>query len=73
VNGADALLVLTEWPQYRRPDFNRLRNLLARPLVFDGRNLFDAQRMAEQGFEYWSVGRRQAMPSPAVAATDGGL
>jgi UDPglucose 6-dehydrogenase len=73
VNGADALLVLTEWPQYRRPDFNRLRNLLARPLVFDGRNLFDAQRMAEQGFEYWSVGRRQAVPSPAVAATDGGL
>jgi UDPglucose 6-dehydrogenase len=73
VNGADALLVLTEWPQYRRPDFNRLRNLLARPLVFDGRNLFDAQRMAEQGFEYWSVGRRQAVPSPAVAATDGGV
>jgi UDPglucose 6-dehydrogenase len=63
VHGADALLVVTEWPQYRRPDFQRLRNLLASPVVFDGRNLFDPAKMRDLGFEYWSVGRRR---DPAV-------
>jgi UDPglucose 6-dehydrogenase len=56
-HGADALLVVTEWPPYRRPDLQRLRSLLAAPVVFDGRNIFDPQRMGELGFEYWSVGR----------------
>jgi UDPglucose 6-dehydrogenase len=68
VNGADALLVVTEWTQYRRPDFPRLKNLLASPVVLDGRNLFDPQRMAEHGFEYWSVGRRRVGPAPAQTA-----
>lgn len=56
---ADALLIITEWPPYRRPDFARVRSLLASPVVFDGRNLFDPDRMEQQGFEYWSVGRRR--------------
>lgn len=54
---ADALLIVTEWGPYRRPDFPRLRGLLASPVVFDGRNLFDPKKMGELGFEYWSVGR----------------
>ncbi len=54
---ADALLIVTEWGPYRRPDFQRLLGLLAAPIVFDGRNLFDPKKMAELGFEYWSVGR----------------
>jgi UDPglucose 6-dehydrogenase len=57
VHGADALLVVTEWPPYRRPDFQRLRTMLSEPVVFDGRNVFDPVKMAALGFEYWSVGR----------------
>jgi UDPglucose 6-dehydrogenase len=71
VHGADALLVVTEWPPYRRPDFVRLRNLMKEPVVFDGRNVFDPDKMAELGFEYWSVGRPRtlapARTSPAEA------
>jgi len=55
--GADALLVVTEWNEFRRPDFERLRGLLRRPLVFDGRNLFDPERMRELGFEHHALGR----------------
>jgi UDPglucose 6-dehydrogenase len=67
---ADALLVITEWGPYRRPDFERVRGLLASPVVFDGRNLFDPRKMAELGFEYWSVGRASNLgaPSPVVEA-----
>lgn len=54
---ADALAVLTEWHEFRRPDFDRVRDLLKSPLVFDGRNLFKPHRMKEMGFEYYSVGR----------------
>ncbi|HET7233300.1 MAG TPA: UDP-glucose/GDP-mannose dehydrogenase family protein [Longimicrobium sp.] len=57
LEGADALLVLTEWAPYRVPDFDRIRSLLARPVVFDGRNLWDPARMAALGFEYVSIGR----------------
>ncbi|HEX6037526.1 UDP-glucose/GDP-mannose dehydrogenase family protein [Longimicrobium sp.] len=66
LDGADALLVLTEWHAYRTPDFERIRTGLREPLVFDGRNLWDPARMAETGFEYVSIGRTPA--APAVAA-----
>jgi UDPglucose 6-dehydrogenase len=59
VHHADALLVVTEWPPYRRPDFPRLKSLLRTPVIFDGRNLFSADKMVEHGFDYWSVGRRR--------------
>lgn len=54
---ADALLILTEWQPYRRPDFERMKGLLKEPVVFDGRNLFRPERMRDMGFEYSSVGR----------------
>ncbi|MGH7545114.1 MAG: UDP-glucose dehydrogenase family protein [Gemmatimonadota bacterium] len=57
LEGADALVVVTEWNQYRRPDFERVRGLLRRPLVFDGRNLYAPERMAALGFTYYSIGR----------------
>ena len=57
LRGADALAVLTEWHEFRRPDFERVKSLLDKPLVFDGRNLFKPHRMKEIGFEYHSVGR----------------
>ncbi|MCK4772868.1 MAG: UDP-glucose/GDP-mannose dehydrogenase family protein, partial [Candidatus Latescibacteria bacterium] len=56
--GADALLILTEWLQYRRPDFGRIKNILKRPLVVDGRNLFTPKKMKELGFTYLSIGRQ---------------
>ncbi|MEO8029342.1 MAG: UDP-glucose/GDP-mannose dehydrogenase family protein [Gemmatimonadota bacterium] len=60
LQGAEALVIVTEWLVYRNPDFARMKSLLARPLVLDGRNLFDPARMAAQGFEYHGIGRRVA-------------
>ncbi|HVX88885.1 MAG TPA: UDP-glucose/GDP-mannose dehydrogenase family protein [Gemmatimonadales bacterium] len=60
VEGADALCVVTEWLVYRNPDFERLRGALKRPLIIDGRNLWDPARMAQLGFEYHGIGRRKA-------------
>lgn len=60
LEGASALVVVTEWLVYRNPDFDRLRKLLRRPLVIDGRNLYDPARMAGLGFEYHGIGRRGA-------------
>jgi UDPglucose 6-dehydrogenase len=54
---ADALVVVTEWLQYRTPDFQRIRGLMRRPLVIDGRNLWDPGRMRRAGFEYHGIGR----------------
>ena len=67
LEGADALLVLTEWQPYRRPDFERIRLALREPVVFDGRNLWEPERMAELGFHYHSVGRRPVAPAAAPA------
>jgi UDPglucose 6-dehydrogenase len=55
--GADALLIATEWQEFRSPDYERLRSLPARPLILDGRNLYDPALMQRQGFEYVAVGR----------------
>jgi UDPglucose 6-dehydrogenase len=57
LDGADALIILTEWKQYRRPDFDRIRSLLARPIIMDGRNLFSPAKLKAAGFEYSSIGR----------------
>jgi UDPglucose 6-dehydrogenase len=56
-HGADALLIMTEWLVYRNPDFERVRKLVRRPLLIDGRNLYDPDRMAALGFEYHGIGR----------------
>jgi UDPglucose 6-dehydrogenase len=56
-HGADALIVMTEWLVYRNPDFERVRKLVRRPLLIDGRNLYDPDRMAGIGFEYHGIGR----------------
>jgi UDPglucose 6-dehydrogenase len=54
---ADALVIVTEWKAFRSPDFDQLKALLKAPLIFDGRNLFEPDRMAEIGFEYHGIGR----------------
>ncbi|ABQ26487.1 UDP-glucose dehydrogenase family protein [Geotalea uraniireducens] len=57
LKGADALAIVTEWNEYRNPDFDRIKSLLRQPLIFDGRNLYQPSRMKEAGFEYLPIGR----------------
>jgi UDPglucose 6-dehydrogenase len=57
VKGAEALFVITEWNQFRRPDLARVKQLMKTPVVFDGRNLFDPSAMRELGFVYYGIGR----------------
>ena len=54
---ASALVIVTEWLQYRTPDFDRIRDAMARPLIIDGRNLWEPRRMKKAGFEYHGIGR----------------
>jgi len=60
LEGADALLIHTEWHPYRRPDFGRMKAAMKTPLIIDGRNLYDPELLAEHGFDYLSIGRRPA-------------
>ncbi len=57
LKGADALVIVTEWNEFRRPDFSRMRTLMRAPVVFDGRNLFTPDQMKQSGFSYYSIGR----------------
>ncbi|HVH03922.1 MAG TPA: UDP-glucose/GDP-mannose dehydrogenase family protein [Amaricoccus sp.] len=66
LKGADALVVITEWQAFRAPDFDLIRERLAAPVVFDGRNLYEPARMARKGFAYYGIGRGLAEP-PAWA------
>jgi UDPglucose 6-dehydrogenase len=64
--GADALLILTEWDEFSSLDLARVKQALKYPIVIDGRNLFDPEAMAERGFTYYSVGRLPATPEAAA-------
>jgi len=57
LNGADALVICTEWNEFRTPDFDRIKKLLLQPVVFDGRNLYSLERMKQRGLRYISIGR----------------
>ncbi|MBI1852314.1 MAG: UDP-glucose/GDP-mannose dehydrogenase family protein [Planctomycetes bacterium] len=54
--GADALVIVTEWNEFRRPDFDKLKSLLKNPVVFDGRNIFEPKRLRSMGFTYYGIG-----------------
>lgn len=56
---ADALLIATEWPEYRTPDFDKMASLMKQKVIFDGRNLYDLATIGELGFTYFSIGRKQ--------------
>ena len=58
VKGADALLLLTEWHHFRRPDFEKMKSLMKEPVIFDGRNQYEPVKMKGMGFVYYSIGRR---------------
>lgn len=57
LEGADCLVIATEWNEFRSPDFQKIKDLLRKPVIFDGRNLYDPAKMKEMGFDYFSVGR----------------
>ena len=57
VKGVDALAVLTEWNEFREPDFSRMRSLMRHAVIFDGRNVFDVEHIRSEGFTYYSIGR----------------
>jgi len=57
LKGADCLAIVTEWNEFRRPDFERMRSLMRSPVIFDGRNLFTPDQMKQSGFAYYSIGR----------------
>jgi UDPglucose 6-dehydrogenase len=57
LSGADALAIVTEWNEFREPDFDKIRSLLKSPVVFDGRNIYSPEQMRALGFTYFSIGR----------------
>ncbi len=67
VTGADALLILSDWPEFGEIDLERLQTLLRYPIVIDGRNLYDPREMLERGFTYLSVGRPAVYPARETA------
>jgi UDPglucose 6-dehydrogenase len=57
LSGADALAIITEWNEFREPDFEKMRGLMRSPVVFDGRNIYSPEYMRTLGFTYFSIGR----------------
>ena len=68
--GADAIVIVTEWEEFRQVDWDRLRSAVERPLVVDGRNMLDATEMVRHGFHYISVGRPPMTPAPTLATSN---
>ncbi len=65
--GADALVIVTEWKEFKSPDFAHLKSGLKTPVIFDGRNLYEPEAMTELGIDYHSIGRPYAQPSELPA------
>ena len=64
VRGADALAIVTEWKEFRSPDFEQLRELLESPVIFDGRNLYDPHVVERFGLAYYAIGRGRSIQAP---------
>jgi len=62
LEGADALLIVTEWNEFRRPDFQRMAELMRNKVIFDGRNVYELTQMQSLGFTYYSIGRPEVRP-----------
>lgn len=68
MHGADALVIMTEWQEFRSPDFQQIKEALAYPVIFDGRNLYDPQLLASFGLEYYGIGRGKSIRAAELAA-----
>lgn len=66
VQGVDAMIVVTEWNEFRAPDFERIKIGLSEPVIFDGRNIYDLDTMAELGFSYYSIGRKTITSNESI-------
>lgn len=66
VDGVDALVLVTEWNEFRTPDFSRLKATMKQPLIFDGRNVYEVETMEQEGFTYYSIGRKTIHATQAV-------
>ncbi|WP_025109807.1 UDP-glucose/GDP-mannose dehydrogenase family protein [Pseudomonas sp. H1h] len=64
LSGSDALIICTEWQQFKAPDFDLIEQRLKAPVIFDGRNLYDAERLARNGFKYFPIGRGDSRKLP---------
>jgi UDPglucose 6-dehydrogenase len=64
---ADAVVIMTEWPEFAQVDLDVLRRVMKRPIVVDGRNLMDSNKMVQHGFTYFSMGRPPAYPEQGSA------
>src|SRR5690606_337478 len=63
IRGADALVISTDWDEFKQPDFEKMKALLRSPVIFDGRNLYKRDAMQRAGFSYYSVGRAPVLAS----------
>ena len=72
MEGADAVVIITEWNEFRLLDLGRIRKLLRQPLMIDLRNIYNSNEMADAGFVYHSIGRPDALPKPVLAAESAG-
>ncbi|MDX2249894.1 MAG: UDP-glucose/GDP-mannose dehydrogenase family protein [Bacteroidia bacterium] len=70
VIGADALLLITEWNEFRAPDFDRIKAGLKSPIIFDGRNVYELERMESLGFTYHSIGRKSVVASETITTNE---
>ena len=68
LDGADCLAILTEWREFRSPDFDHLKAKLSAPVIFDGRNLYEPGYLEAQGFQYYAIGRGRSVTGAAVGA-----
>lgn len=66
LESADALIIVTEWNEFRAPDFDKIKASLSRPLIFDGRNIYDTDTLKQQGFTYHSIGRKSITQTNSV-------
>lgn len=66
LDGADALAICTEWNEFRRPDWERMKKSMRQQVIFDGRNIFEPARVEELGFEYFAIGRGRKLEGPAA-------
>jgi len=65
IHGADGLVIVTEWQEFRSPDFDAIKNALSTPVIFDGRNLYDPDLMRRLGFDYFGIGRGDSIARAA--------
>ena len=69
IENANALLLLTEWNEFRRPDFEKMKSLMTTPIIFDGRNQYDGNRLQKKGFEYHPIGKKEEWRNVKICQT----